>query len=713
MGSLLCLCHYKIPYLQNLILKNINHMKTSNYFFIVIFFLILSCVQNEKEMAETTVPDLVDRELYFGNPDKIQVRISPDGKYFSYRAPVNGVMNIWVAPIDNPDGAQPITQDTLRGIQSYQWSYKSGNILYAQDKGGDENWHVHLVDVESKTDTDLTPQEEIKGPDGKPLTDPNTGKIVRPRADIMSVSRETPNEILIQINNSDPSNMDVYKVDLTTHKMNLVVKDEAFLQILADNMNNIRLASRTDPEGGQIVYKYNNGSWDEYFRVPQEDMLSFAFFGFDKNNENAYMIDSRGRDKAALYALNLKTDEKKVIAENDKSDIADLLVHPTTYEVEAYATDYLRKQWIPLIDEAKADLDYLEGFKEGDLSVYFRSTDNNTWILAYDSPQEYLKYYKYDRKAKNAELLVSSKPAFDNIELANMYPIEIESRDGHKLVSYLTIPRELDVDGRTSKPAPTVLLVHGGPWGRDNFGFNGMHQGLANRGYVVLSTNFRGSTGFGKNFVNIAAEEWAGKMHDDLIDAVDWMVEEKIADKEKVAIMGGSYGGYATLVGLTYTPDVFACGVDIVGPSNLNTLLNTIPPYWKSFRDVFVHHIGDPDTEEGAALLEDRSPLNRVDSIVKPLLIGQGANDPRVKQAESDQIVKAMNEKQIPVTYVLYPDEGHGFARPENNLSFFAVTEAFLAQHIGGRYQVIGDDFKNSSIQIIDPGNINSLKTPE
>ncbi|MBD0849689.1 S9 family peptidase [Maribacter arenosus] len=688
-------------------------MKTSNYFIIAIFFLVLSCAQNEKEMVEAPIPDLVDRELYFGNPDKIQVRISPDGKYFSYRAPVNGVMNIWVAPIENPDSAQPITQDTLRGIQSYQWSYKSGNILYAQDKGGDENWHVHLVDVESKTDTDLTPQEEIKGPDGKPLTDPNTGKIIRPRADIMSVSRETPDEILIQINNSEPSNMDVYKVDLNTHKMNMVVKDEAFLQIVADNKNNIRLAARTNPEGGQIVYKYKNGSWDEYFRVPQEDMLSFGFFGFDKNNENAYMIDSRGRDKAALYALNLETAEKKVIAENDKSDIADLLVHPTTYEVEAYATDYLRKQWIPLTDEAKADLDYLEGFKEGDLSIYFRSTDNNTWILAYDSPQEYLKYYKYDRKAKNAEMLVSSKPAFDDVELANMYPIEIESRDGLKLVSYLTIPRELDVDGRTSRPAPTVLLVHGGPWGRDNFGFNGLHQWLANRGYVVLSTNFRGSTGFGKNFVNIAAEEWAGKMHDDLIDAVNWMVEENIADKEKIAIMGGSYGGYATLVGLTYTPDVFACGVDIVGPSNLNTLLNTIPPYWKSFRDVFVHHIGDPDTEEGAALLEERSPLNRVDSIVKPLLIGQGANDPRVKQAEADQIVKAMKAKQIPVTYVLYPDEGHGFARPENNLSFFAVTEAFLAQHIGGRYQEIGDDFKNSSIQIIDPGNINSLKTPE
>ncbi|MCM4166430.1 Dipeptidyl aminopeptidase BIII [Arenibacter antarcticus] len=688
-------------------------MKTSSFLFVVLCFLVLSCAEKEKKIAEVTIPDLVDRELFFGNPDKIQVRISPDGKYFSYRAPVNNVMNIWVAPIDNPEGAQPITHDTLRGIQGYQWSYKSGSILYAQDKGGDENWHVHLVDVESKTDTDLTPQEEIIGADGKPLTDRNTGQIVRPRADIMQVSREKPEEILIQINNSDPSNMDVYKVDLNTHKMKLVLKDEAFLQIVADNNNNIRLATRTNPEGGQIIYKFKKGSWEEYFRVPQEDMLSFGFFGFDKNNENAYMIDSRGRDKAALYALNLSTDEKKIIAENEKSDIADLLIHPTNYEVEAYATDYLRKDWIPLTDDVKADLDYLKGFKEGELSVYFRSTDDNTWILSYDSPQEFLKYYKYNRDAKKAELLVSAKQEFDDVELANMYPVEIESRDGLKLVSYLTIPRELDVNGRTSKPAPTVLLVHGGPWGRDNYGFNSLHQWLANRGYVVLSTNFRGSTGFGKHFVNIAAEEWAGKMHDDLIDAVNWMVEEKIADKEKVAIMGGSYGGYATLVGLAYTPDVFACGVDIVGPSNLTTLLNTIPPYWKSFRDVFVHHIGNPDTEEGATLLEERSPLNRVDSIVKPLLIGQGANDPRVKQAESDQIVKAMNEKQIPVTYVLYPDEGHGFARPENNLSFFAVSEVFLAQHIGGRYQEIGDDFKGSSIQIIDSGNLNGLKTPE
>ena len=687
-------------------------MTTNKFPLFILIAILIGCAPEEKESSEAKIPELVDRELYFGNPDKIQVRISPDGKYFSYRAPVDGVMNIWVAPIDEPESAEPITKDTLRGVRFYQWTYKSGLLLYGQDKGGDENWHIHLVDVNEKSDTDLTPQEDIKGPDGKPLIDPTTDKIVRPRAQIMSVSRETPDEILIQYNKIDPSQMDVYKVDLNTNEMELVAKDEGFIYVTADNANNVRFAGKMNPEGGQTVFKNENDNWVHYFDVPQEDMLTFGIFGFDKANENAYMIDSRGRDKAALYAFNIETEEKKLIAESETSDIADLMIHPTTYEIQAYATDYLRKEWIALNEETKADLEAIGDFKEGDMTIYFRSNDDNTWILAYDSPQEYLKYYKYDRVNKEVSHLVSSKPEFDDVELANMYPIEIESRDGLKLVSYLTIPKELDVDGKTSQPAPAVLLVHGGPWGRDNFGYNSLHQWLANRGYVVLSVNFRGSTGFGKNFINIAAQEWAGKMHDDLIDAVNWMVDEKIADKDKIAIYGGSYGGYATLVGLTFTPDVFACGVDIVGPSNLTTLINTAPPYWKSIRDLFIFHLGDPDTEEGRALLEERSPLNRVDSITKPLLIGQGANDPRVKQAESDQIVEAMNQKAIPVTYVLYPDEGHGFARPENNLSFFAVSELFLAKHIGGRMQEIGDDFEGSSIQIIDEGDLKTLVEP-
>ena len=283
-----------------------------------------------------------------------------------------------------------------------------------------------------------------------------------------------------------------------------------------------------------------------------------------------------------------------------------------------------------------------------------------------------------------------------------MHAAVIEARDGLDLIVYYTLPvgSANETPDRPAEPLPAVLLVHGGPWGRDGWGYSSIHQLLANRGYAVVSVNFRGSTGLGKRFVNAGDREWAGAMHDDLIDAVEWAVDEGIADRDRVAIMGGSYGGYATLVGLTFTPEVFACGVDIVGPSNLNTLLDTVPPYWTPMLNMFRTRVGDNSTEEGERFLWERSPLSRVDHIVRPLLIAQGANDPRVKQSESDQIVDAMRERGIPVTYLLYPDEGHGFARPENNLSFMAVAEAFLARCLGGRYEPIGDDFEGSSVQV-------------
>jgi dipeptidyl aminopeptidase/acylaminoacyl peptidase len=315
-----------------------------------------------------------------------------------------------------------------------------------------------------------------------------------------------------------------------------------------------------------------------------------------------------------------------------------------------------------------------------------------------------VRYYLYDRPNKKAEFLFTNRKALEDQPLAAMHPVVIKSRDGLDLVSYLTLPKAADPKdtGRPSEPLPMVLLVHGGPWGRDAWGYDALHQLLANRGYAVLSVNYRGSTGFGKQFTNAGNKEWAQKMHDDLIDAVDWAVAEKIADPARVAIMGGSYGGYATLVGLTFTPEKFACGVDIVGPSNLFTLLSTIPPYWAPMIQMFKDRVGDPTTDEGKKLLNERSPLNFVERIKRPLLIGQGANDPRVKQSESDQIAKAMKEKNIPLIYVLFPDEGHGFARPENNLAFYAVAEAFLARYLGGRSEPIGDDFQNSSITVPD-----------
>jgi dipeptidyl aminopeptidase/acylaminoacyl peptidase len=339
---------------------------------------------------------------------------------------------------------------------------------------------------------------------------------------------------------------------------------------------------------------------------------------------------------------------------------------------------------------------------EGDVEIVSRSLDDKRWIAAYFHDDAPTGFYLWDRAKKKATFLFSDRSALEGAKLAKMHPVVIKARDGLELVSYLSLPREFDASnsGKPKEPLPMVLFVHGGPWARDQWGLNGAHQWLANRGYAVLSVNFRGSTGFGKKFINAGDHEWAGKMHDDLLDAVKWATSEKIAEPGKVAIMGGSYGGYSTLIGLTFTPDVFACGVDIVGPSNLVTLLNSIPPYWTPMIAEFTHRVGDHRTEEGKKFLFERSALSRVDAIKKPLLIGQGANDPRVKQAESDQIVKAMQSKRLPVTYVLYPDEGHGFARPENRLSFFAVAEVFLAQHLGGKYLPYGEDFQNSSITV-------------
>src|SRR5690606_3477756 len=339
---------------------------------------------------------------------------------------------------------------------------------------------------------------------------------------------------------------------------------------------------------------------------------------------------------------------------------------------------------------------------DGDVRVSSRTFADDRWVVALTSSTRPPRVFLYDRTSGTAQHWYDTRPALANAETAPMHTAEIESRDGLTLPSYYTLPpgSDPDGDGKPSSPVPMVLLVHGGPWGRDAYGFDPMTQWLASRGYAVLKVNFRGSTGFGKEFTNAGDLEWGRRMHDDLIDGVEWAVQQGIAQPDKVAIMGGSYGGYATLAGLTMTPTQFACGVDIVGPSNLVTLLSSIPPYWGPIRTMFSTRVGDEQTEEGRALLTERSPLTYVDQIQRPLLIGQGANDPRVKQAESDQIVQAMQAKNIPVTYILFPDEGHGFARPENNKAFNAVTEGFLGQCLGGRVQPIGEDLSGSSITV-------------
>jgi len=437
--------------------------------------------------------------------------------------------------------------------------------------------------------------------------------------------------------------------------------------------------------------------------VPSEDALTTETVGFDKSGRTLFMVDSRGRNTAALVAMDVESGKKTLLAEDPRADAADIVRHPTEKHIQAVSFVYERKRWQVLDRSIEPDLAALRAVSAGDVEIASRTLDDSLWVVAYLVDDGPVRYYLYDRQRRQARFLFTNRKDLETYPLAKMHPVVIKARDGLDLVCYYTLPlgSDPDSDGIPERPLPLVLNPHGGPWHRDYWGYHPWHQWMANRGYAVLAVNFRSSTGLGKAFVNAGNLEWGGKIMEDQQDAVRWAIEQGIADPQKLAVMGGSFGGYSTLAGLTMYPDVFACGVDLVGPSNLITLLETIPPYWKPLLEQFTTRVGDHRTAEGRALLAKHSPLTYVERIRSPLLIGQGANDPRVKQAESDQIVQAMQTRGIPVTYVLYPDEGHGFARPQNNLSFYAIAEAFLARRLGGRYEPIGDDFGGSSLQVL------------
>jgi dipeptidyl aminopeptidase/acylaminoacyl peptidase len=628
---------------------------------------------------------LIPRAVLFGNPDKAGPQISPDGTRLAYLAEVDGVLNVYVGPIDDLSKAKAVTADKKRGIRSYFWAYNNRHVLYIQDKDGDENWHVYAVDLKSGETRDLTPIPGVQ-------------------ARIEEVSYKFPNDILVGLNDRDPRLHDVYRVNIESGERKLTQKNEGdFVAFVADDDFNVRVAQKTTADGGgELFVPATEGTeWVSFLKITPDDAMTTSPAGFDKAGKVLYMIDSIGRDTSAMVALEMASKEKKVIASNPKADVSGAMIHPTEKNIQAVSFTYERREWNILDDTIKPDFEYLKTVTPGEVNVLSRTLDDKHWIVGYVLDDGPARYYDYDRAAKKARFLFTNRKALEGLKLSKMHPVVIKSRDGMELVSYLTLPVWEDKDGKPGKPLPMVLDVHGGPWARDGWGYNGYAQWLANRGYAVLSVNFRGSTGFGKKFINAANLQWAGTMHNDLIDAVNWAVKEKIADPQKVAIMGGSYGGYATLVGLTFTPEVFACGVDIVGPSSLLTLLESVPPYWKPMLEMFTTRIGDHRTEEGRKLLTERSPLTFVDKIKRPLLIGQGANDPRVKKAEADQIVAKMEEKKIPVTYLLMTDEGHGFARPENNKAFNAATEAFLSKMLGGRFEPIGKDFEGSSITVV------------
>lgn len=640
---------------------------------------------------------LIPRKDIFGNPTRTLPAISPDGKNIAYIAPRDGVLNVFVAPRDNIGAAKPITADRKRGIRGFFWAQNSNQLIYTQDEGGDENWRIHVVDIATAQDIIISPAGKVQG-------------------QVIARSVTKPDEILIGINDRDPQNHDVYHHNLKTGEQKLLFRNEdGYVDFVVDDSLVLRMAAKQTRGGGIEVFKRDaGGKMTSFTRISPEDALTTRVVGFDVAGTTLYALDSRGRDKAALVTIDIDTGTPNVLAESGKADVSGALTHPATGKVQAAQVVYLRDEWQAIDPAIKADIEFLNANARGQWTVTSRSHDDKQWTVQVDRVTEPVAFWLYDRSARQFTKLFTARPNLEGAPLSPMYPVEIKARDGLTLVSYLTLPRGTDPGG-TGKPAkalPMVLFVHGGPWARDTFGYNSIHQWLANRGYAVLSVNYRGSTGFGKNFVNIADMQFAGTMHDDLIDAVKWAVDNGIAQKDKIAIMGGSYGGYATLVGMTFTPDTFACGVDIVGPSNLVTLIESFPPYWQPFMEMtWYKHVGDPRTEDGKKFLLTRSPITKVDQIKRPLLIGQGANDPRVTRNESDQIVAAMNARKIPVTYAIYADEGHGFARPENRISFFAIADNFLSTCLGGRAEPIGDDAKGAALAVPDgAGNVPGLR---
>lgn len=617
---------------------------------------------------------LIPREVLFGNPVRTSPRIAPDGRRLAWLAPDEGVLNVWVAPIDDFAAVRAVTRDRDRGVRVYLWAYDDRHLLYLQDTGGDEDWHVHAVDLEGGGVTDLTPFDGVQ-------------------AQLVDVDRRFPDEVLLGLNRDDRQLHDLFRVDLRSGELTLVAKNPGWVQWLVDADWTMRGGVAPTEDGGLVVMASRTaGAEPEPVHVVgPDDALTTSPLGLSEDGTSLLLLTSLNANTSRLVRLDLSTnvpssDHMAVLAEDPTYDVGDVLVHPDTREVQAIAFARERLEWQVLDDSVAADMAAVQALGRGDVSFLGRDASDETWLVALNPDDGPIRYFAHHRGAdRAAPALFVHRPELEDHQLARMEPLSFTSRDGLHVAAYATFPV-----GARRAGLPTVLVVHGGPWARDHWGFNPEAQWLANRGYLCVQVNFRGSTGYGKDFLNAGNRAWGAEMHDDLLDAVDHVVGQGWADPAKVAIYGGSYGGYAALVGAAFTPERFACAVDIVGPSNLKTLIESVPPYWAPLIAQFHQRVGDPSADE--VFLWSRSPLSRAADITIPLLIAQGANDPRVKVAESDQIVAALEERGIAHEYLLFPDEGHGFAKPENRLRFYSAAEAFLAAHLGGRSEAVASD---------------------
>jgi dipeptidyl aminopeptidase/acylaminoacyl peptidase len=609
--------------------------------------------------------ELIPRRVLFGNPERVSPRISPDGTLLAWIAPHEGVLNVWVAPAgaDGVDWAQArvVTDDTDRGIRMFTWAHDGRHVLYLRDTGGDENWRLHDVDLETMQRRDLTPFDEVA-------------------TQIIAAEKKFPTEILVGLNRDNPQLHDVYRLDLVSGELVKEVENPGFIGWIADAQLVVRAGIKPQPDGGAVVMVRDSAEeeWRQLLAIDAEDALTTGPLAFSEDGRSLLAESSVGADTARLVRIDLASGDVDVLAEDPEADVTGVRLHPDTREPQIVTFLKDRSEYQVLDPSVAPDLAAIRALHPGDPSLVGVDDADATWLVGFTNDAGAVPYFSYDRETRSGRFLFEHQPELSRYELAPMEPFSFTSRDGLTIHGYATFPPEAERTG-----LPMVLNVHGGPWARDAWGYDPEAQWLANRGYLCVQVNFRGSTGYGKAFVNAGDREWGGRMQDDLVDAVAFAVGQGWADPARVAIYGGSYGGYAALAGATFTPDLFRCAVDIVGPSNLKTLIETIPPYWAPMVAQFHRRVGDPAVD--AEFLWSRSPLSRVSSIRIPLLIAQGANDPRVKQAESEQIVAALREAGIDHEYLLFPDEGHGFAKPENRLRFYAAAERFLARHLGGR----------------------------
>jgi dipeptidyl aminopeptidase/acylaminoacyl peptidase len=621
-------------------------------------------------------PPIVDRELYFGDPEISGAQLSPDGRFIAFLKPLKGTRNIWVKTSSEPfEKARPITADTKRPISSFSWSRDSRAVLFVQDQGGDENYNVYAVDPSAP------PAAGAEVPAARNLT---AAKNVR--AFIYAAPKSEPDAIYVGLNDREAAWHDLYKVRISTGERQLLRKNtERLTGWVFDTKDELRLATRSAENGDTEVLRIDPAAFTKIYSCSVFETCSPLQFHTD--GARVYMVSNKGAgvDLMRLTLVDVANGAETVVESDPQKrvdiDNAIFSEKSDTLIATVYVDD---RQRIYFKDPAfEADYRFVEKQLPGrELNFGSPTADERRWIVSAANDVEPGEAYLYDRAAKTLTLQYRIYEKLPRAALAPMTSVRYPSSDGLEIPAYLTLPK-----GVAPKGLPAIVVPHGGPWARDTWGYDAFAQFLANRGYAVLQPNFRGSTGYGRRFLDAGNKQWGEKMQDDITWGVKYLVSNGIADPKRIGIFGGSYGGYATLAGVAFTPDVYAAGVSLVGPSNLITLLDSIPAYWEAGRKLFYERMGDPSTPAGKAQLERQSPLNSAAKIRTPLLVIQGANDPRVNKAESDQIVVALRDRGFPVEYIVAPDEGHGFARPVNNMAAFAAAERFLAAHLKGRFQ--------------------------